>query len=119
MILANANQDDAGSFVKELQIQQAHQAVLEIHAALVMFEVEAVDRVLRMQAGETEAALNGTAVARFQFQVGEGFEGLRQAQVLGRGLNDHLIELAAHRRQAGLVQFQGECGHGDPFRIAG
>jgi hypothetical protein len=31
--------------------------------------MEAVDGMLCMQAGEAEAALNGAAVARFQFEI--------------------------------------------------
>ena len=79
--------------------------VFRLHAALVVFEVEAVDRVLRMQPRQTEAAFDGTAVAGFQFQIGERFQRLREAEILGRGISDRLIQLAAHRRQAELVQF--------------
>ena len=47
-----------------------------------MFEVEAVDGVLRLQAGQTEAAFDGAAVARFQFQVGERFQGCAKLRFL-------------------------------------
>ena len=91
---------------EEVQIQQAQDARLfSSHAALVVLEVEAVDGVLGMQAGEAETALDGAAVARFQFQVGERFQCLREAEVLVGGVRERLIELAAHRGQAELVQF--------------
>ena len=109
---------DAGALLEELQIEQAHDAVLRLHAALVVFEVEAVDGVLGMQAGHAEASLDGAAVARVQFQIGERFQCLREAQILSRGVGDHLVELLAHRRQAELVQFQMQGGHRIPFGIA-
>jgi hypothetical protein len=37
----------------------------------VVFEVEAVDRVLRLQARQAEPALDGSGIASFQFKVGE------------------------------------------------
>jgi len=84
-----------------------------------MLEVEAVDGMLGMQAGHAEASLDGAAVARVQFQIGERFQCLREAQVLSRGVGDHLVELLAHRRQAELVQFHMEGSHKSPFGIAG
>ena len=104
--------------MKELQIEQAHDAILRFHAALVVLEVEAVDGVLGMQAGHAETALDGAAVARVEFEIGERFQCLREAQVLSRGVGDHLIELLAHRGQAELIQFQMQRGHRIPFGIA-
>jgi len=69
-----------------------------------MFEVKAVDGVLRMETRETEASIDGTAVAGLEFQVGQRFERLRQAEVPGCGVSYHLIQLANHRGQAELVQ---------------
>jgi hypothetical protein len=43
----------------------------------VVLEVEAVDGVLGVQPRETKAALDGTAIARLQFQVRQGLQGLR------------------------------------------
>jgi hypothetical protein len=110
-----ADDDGAGSFGQEVQIQQAEDAVLQLHAALVVLEVEAVDGVLGVQPREAKTALDGTAVARLQFQVRQGLQGLRETEVLGGGLRDHLIQLAAHRRQAELIQFLVQRGHGTPF----
>jgi hypothetical protein len=47
-------------------IQEVQDAVLQIQAALVMLELEAVDGVLSLQAGEAEAALDGAGIAGFQ-----------------------------------------------------
>ena len=44
-----SNEHDAGALVKELQIKQADDPILRLHAALVMFEVEAVDGMLTVQ----------------------------------------------------------------------
>ena len=84
----------------------------------MVLEVEAVDRVLRMEAGHTETALDSAAVARVQFEIGECFQCVCEAQVLSRGISDHLIELPAHRRQTELIQFQMQRGHKTPFGIA-
>ena len=65
-----ANKDGAGSLGQELQIEQAQDPILQLHATLVMFEVKAVNRMLRGKARTTETALNGAPVARFQFHVG-------------------------------------------------
>jgi hypothetical protein len=92
---------------------------LRFHAALVVLEVEAVDGVLAMQAGHAEAAFDGAAVAGVEFEIGERFQCLREAQVLSRGVGDHLIELLAHRGQTELIQFQMQRGHTVPFGIAG
>lgn len=72
----------------------------------MVLEVEAVDGVLGMQAGHAETAFDGAAVARVEFEIGERFQCLCEAQVLSRGVGDHLIELLAHRGQTELVQFQ-------------
>ena len=48
----------------------------------------------------------------------ERLQCLCEAQVLNRGVGDHLIELFAHRRQAELIQFQFQGGHKSPFGIA-
>ena len=87
----------------------------ELHAALVVFEVEAVDGVLGVQPREAKAAFDGATVAGVQFQVGERLQGLREARDSYSRVRDHLIQLAAHRRQAELIQFQMEGGHGIPF----
>ena len=84
----------------------------------MVLEVEAVDGVLRMQAGHAETALDSAAVARVQFKISERLQCVGEAQVLSRGISDHLIELLAHRRQTELVQFQMQRGHKTPFGIA-
>ena len=45
-----ADKNRARAFGQKLQIQQAQDTVLQLHAALVMLEVEAINRVLRLQA---------------------------------------------------------------------
>jgi hypothetical protein len=54
-----ADKDGAGALLQKLQIEQAQDAGLQLQAALMVFEVEAVDGVLSMQPRESEAALNG------------------------------------------------------------
>jgi len=70
-----------------------------------MVEVEAVDRRLALQAGELEAAFDGTLVTGFEFAIEERFQGLREAEILGGGVSQHLIQMEAHRRQIQLIQF--------------
>ncbi len=110
-----ADEHNAGALVQEVQIQQAHNPILRFHAALVVFEVEAVDGVLGMQPRQTEAAFDGAAVASVQFDIGERLQGLGETQVFTRRVGDYLIELPAHRRQAELIQFQMQGGHKIPF----
>jgi len=64
-----ADKDCSISLGNELQIEQSQDTRLQIHAALVVFELEAVDGMLGVQARETEAALNGAAVAGFQLEI--------------------------------------------------
>ena len=100
------NQDDTGSFGEKLKIQQAQDARLELHAALMVFEVEAVNGVSRMQPRQAEAAFDGTVVTRLQFKVCQAFQCLYEAEIPGGGISNDLIELAAHRCQAELIQFR-------------
>ena len=44
-----ADDDPAGAFGEKLQIHEAQDARVQLHAALVVLEMEAVDRVARMQ----------------------------------------------------------------------
>lgn len=113
-----ADEHNAGAFVQEVQIQQAHNPILRFHAALVVFEVEAIDGVLGMQPRQAEAAFDGAAVASIQFDIGERFQGLGETQVLTRRVGYYLIELPAHRRQAELIQFQMQGAHKIPFGTA-
>ena len=55
--------------------------------------------------------------ARFQFHIGEQFDGGRDAEVSGRGFSDRCFDLAAHRFQVQLLQFLFERSHRVPFRI--
>jgi hypothetical protein len=93
------DEHDAGALVKELQIEQTDDPIFCLHPALVMFEEEAVDGVLSVQSLHAEAAFDGTAVPGVQFEIGERFQGLREAQILTRRVGDRLIELVARRRQ--------------------
>src|SRR5215831_20262350 len=56
-----ADEDGAGAFGDELQIEQTKNPRLQLQTAFVMLEVEAVNGVTDVQPGETEAALDGTA----------------------------------------------------------
>jgi hypothetical protein len=80
-----------------------------------MLEVEAVDGVPGVQAREPKAALDGAAVAGFQFAIDERFQRFGEAAVFGGGVSHRLIQLAGHGGQAELVEFLMQCGHGIPF----
>ena len=59
---------------------------------------------------------------RFQMiddiQIQQDLQRLGEAEVFGGRLRDRLIQLAAHRRQAELIQFQMKGGHEVPFEAA-
>ena len=57
-----ADKDRAGPVLKELQIEQAQNSGFLFRAALMVFEVKAVNRMPGMQTRQTEAAFDGTAV---------------------------------------------------------
>ena len=57
--------------------------VLSFSAALVMVEVEAVDGVLCLQAGERKRRSMERPLAGFEFEIDERFQGLREAEILG------------------------------------
>ena len=83
-----------------------------------MFEVEAVDGVLGMEARHAETSFDGATVASFQFHIGESFQSLQKTQISTRRIGDHLIELPAHGCQTELVQLLVKRGHEIPFGIA-
>lgn len=70
-----------------------------------MVKVEAVDGRLALQAREFEAAFDGTLVTGFEFAIEECFQGLGEAEIPGRGVSQHLIQMEAHGRQIQLIQF--------------
>ena len=74
-----ADQYEVGTLAKEAEIEQTQDAILGLHTALVMVEVERVDTGLRLQVRTLEAAFDGTALARFQFQIGQQLDGSRDA----------------------------------------
>ena len=63
-----------------------------------MVKVEAVDRRLTLQAREFESAFDGTLVTGFKFAIDERFQGLGEAEILGSGISQHLIQMEAHGR---------------------
>ena len=113
-----ADEHNAGALFEELQIEQAHDPILGIRTTLVVFEVEAVDGVLGMEARHPETSFDGSTVASFQFHVGESFQSLQKTQIPSRRISDHLIELPAHGCQAELIQLLVKSGHEIPFGIA-
>jgi len=68
-----------------------------------MGEAELVEGGLSREAGELEAALDGTAVASFQLPIGQAFQGGREAKILGRGLGRDRLQGLSHRGQAQLA----------------
>ena len=89
---------------------------LACSAALVMVEVKGVDAGLGLQARGSETPFNGALRARFDFHVGEPFQRGRGAEILGGGVSQSRLQLAAHGGQAQLVQFLFEGSHRVPFR---
>ena len=63
------------------RVQKAKDARLILQPRLVMLKQEGVNGVLHMQAGAVKTPLDGAAVARFQFQVGEPFQGSRRLRL--------------------------------------
>ena len=96
---------DAGAVTQKVEIEQTKDAGLELESGLVMVKVEAVDRRLALQAREFEAAFDGALVTGFEFAIEERFQGLREAEILGGGVSQHLIQMEAHGRQVQLIQF--------------
>ena len=70
-----------------------------------MVKVKAVDGRLSLQTGELEAPFDGTLVSVLDLAIDEGFQGLCQTEVLGRGLSQHLIQMVAYGGQVQLLQF--------------
>ena len=114
-----ANETDAGAVAQKVEIQQAKDARLELEARLVMVEVKAVDGRLALQAGEFEAAFDGTLVTNIELTIDERFEGLGKAEIFGGGVSQHLIQMEAHGRQVQLIQFLLQGGHRSPFWSGG
>ena len=100
-----ANDAHAGAVAQEVEIEQTQDSSLELEARLVMVEVGAVDGRLALQAGELEAAFNGSLVTGFEFAIEECFQGLGEAEIFGGGISQDLIQMEAHGRQVQLIQF--------------
>ena len=70
-----------------------------------MVKVETVDGRFALQAGELEATFDGMLVTNFELAIEQRFQSLREAEILGGGVSQHLIQMEAHRRQIQLLQF--------------
>jgi hypothetical protein len=80
-----------------------------------MRESKRVNGMLRLQFGEAEAPLNGMRIARFEFQIGEPFQGLRQAEFLGSSFSKNATQLLTHRGQFELTEFLWQGHRKHPF----
>jgi len=100
-----ADEAHAGAVAQKVEIQETQDAGLQLSARLVMVKVETVDRRLGLQAGDLEATFDGTLVTVLDFAIDECFQGLCQAEIFGRRLSQHLIQMVAHDRQVQLLQF--------------
>jgi hypothetical protein len=98
-----ADDDHAGALLEEVQIEQTEDAVFRLEARFVMREAKLVDGGLSGEAREIEAALDGAAVASFQLQIGQAFQGRREAKILGRGLGCDRLQCLSHGGQAQLA----------------
>lgn len=110
-----ADNAHAGAVTQKVEIEQTKDAGLELESGLVMVKVEAVDGRLALQAGEFEAAFDGTLVPGFEFAIKECFQGLCEAEIFGSSISQHLIQMEAHGRQIQLIQFLLQGGHRSPF----
>ena len=70
-----------------------------------MIKVEAIDGGFALQAGELEAAFDGVLVTDFELAIDERFQSLREAEVFGGGVSQHLIQMEAHGGQIQLLKF--------------
>ena len=57
------------------------------------------------------APFDGTSAPGLEFQIRELLQCGKEAQVVGGSISDRLIQMVAHRRQAELFEFLGECAH--------
>jgi len=84
-----------------------------------MGEVELVEGGPRGKPGKLEATLDGAAVARFQFHIGQAFQGGGEAKIFACRLAADRHQRLSHGRQAQLAQFVFQ-GHGEktPFGLS-
>ena len=106
-----ADKDQIGAFEQEVQVQQFQDSQFGLLAGFMMGEIERVDGVLRLQARHLHPPFDRAAAASLQFQIGQPLQGGRQAKILVGRVSDGLIQMTAHRRQAELFEFLGECNH--------
>jgi hypothetical protein len=98
-----ADDDDVGTLPKKLQIHQAQDAVFQLRSTLMMTELEAVDRRAGAETRETKATFDGAAVSGFQFAISERLQCSCETEVFSGGINQDLIQILAHRREAELI----------------
>ena len=98
-----SNEHDIGSFSQEREIEQTQQPWFSLHATLVVMEVEGVNAGLGLQPRAFETPLDSALRARFDFQVGEPFQGGCSTEILGRSFSQSRLQLAAHGGEAQLI----------------
>ena len=109
------DENHVGAFAQKVEIEEPEDSALALHPRLVVLEVKGVDAGLSVEAGEVEPALDGTAVASLQFDIGQGFEGSSEAKVFRRCFLQDLFHLLAHRRQFQLFELLFQGSHEIPF----
>jgi len=90
---------------QEVEIQQTQDAGFQLGARLVVVKVEAIDGRFRLQTGEFETTFDGTLVSALELAIDQRFQTLRQAEISGRSLSQHRLQMVAHGRQIQLLQF--------------
>ena len=90
--------------LQEVEIEQPEDAVLALHAAICGGGSERVDAGLGVEAGELEAALDGAAVAGFQFKIGQAFQGGSEAKIFRRRLLQGLFQLLGSSSSGSVVR---------------
>ena len=108
-------EDHVGTVFQEVEIEQPQDAAFALHPRFVVLVVKGIDAGLGVQAGEMEAALDGAAVARLQFNIGQAFQSGREAKVFRCRFLQDLFRSLAHRRQFQLFQLLFQGSHAVPF----
>jgi hypothetical protein len=106
-----ANQDYVGSLPDEVHIEQSQYPAFKLLAGLVMIEFERFDSRPCLKLGQSEAALDGTTKASFQFQVSEPFQCAGGAEISDGGIGQDTVELSCHEVEFELGKFFIQCCH--------
>lgn len=80
-------------------------------------EVKRVDTGLSLQLRAFEAALDGSAAARFQLHIGEPFQRRGRAEILSGRLREGRLQTVAYDCQIQIEKFLFQGRHRIPFQM--